>query len=599
MSKYPINNINYFSERNNFNIDNQRKKLLHSLNNNSLLLKNIIKNKEKQKNIIKKLFEIYTEKQNKENKENKENKNIKTQEKTPYKREKAENFYFSSTNIPKDEISQKENYNINSYDNKLNRHIINNDLLSYKSNLKSKINKKKDNYFKIAVTISKNNFRSPINNQKKKSIFSIDNSRDEMDRHVLSFQGQKIFATSSFSGLNNRTMYNSPKFNNTNNSELFRNYNELKLKKEEIYKRKIKKSISSEKRQILQIQRDKEIKEHTLDLIIDNNYRNKRPILYSYCRNSKYINKIHIQKKDTKGKINKKSCNVRTGNKNMNINPYITSQNSNYINSLPNNIVRIMNKYNNLSYSRDYDINFKNNNKSTNKCINKKINDISTDNYINYNNLPHTPKNYYLQKNCRNYSNIINTAGNIKVSNFIRNKRNIKSNTIDLNMNKIKNLKHKYKNLTPDRYTNPYKFIISKKKFLEDLLNNIILFSEDNKLTIRMHCFKDINQEFIFKRKKPPKLYIQKVVNIFLSSKIKLFLNCLKNKNISKMKILSSIKEEEEKSKTELMKNESQFEEQDNFNYLKNRNNKIYELKQRNFMSSRNNANGKIKKINI
>ena len=571
MIDYPLHNINCFREKYPLNNDNERKKETFSLNDNSFLLSNIIKNKELQKNLSKKLFEIHIEKPiiKFENK--------KVQEKSPY--EKKERII----HIPKNESIIKEE--------KLNNYI-NNIEISYKNTSNSNINKKKynHNYNKIPINIYQKDLQSSINANNKSYTLNKNNSVTELDRHILSFRGKKIFANSSFSGLNKKIKKNSPIQNYSNDSELFRNYNELKLKKEEIYKRKIKKNISSEKKQLLTIQKDKEIKDKTIDIMLDNSYKSRSPILYNYYKNNKYINKIPFPKKDNRVNINKNDNIKKTNNKNMKISN--TNNNDNI--SLPKNIAKIMNKYNDFCYSKNNNINNYRTNKSRNYYINTKIDDFSTYKKNIYNNMPKSSQNHYYS-----YYNINNEMEINKNSNNIRNK-NIKCNTINFNSNKKQN-PHKKKVVTPEKYINLCNFINSKKKFLEDQLNNIILFSEDRKLTIRIHCLKNIYQEFIFKRKKPPKLHIQKGKNIFISGKIKFYLNYLKNKNISKstkdMKSLYEIKEEEEKSKAELTKSESQIEELDNSKYfINNRKNNICKMKKMIHMDSLNHICKTIKK---
>ena len=565
MSEYPNKKNNCTNQKYRFNIDNETKKALLSLSNKSIFLKNIIKNKEKQKTSNKKLFEMCSEERKKRFGK------LKIHDQSPY--ERSEIIYQSPINTTKTERIQKEDYNNKPYENNYSNYSKNSEFHFYKTNLTSKINNKRNNYiyYKLPNNISYKSFQGKNNTQNKSSIDDKDNRRTEIDKHVISIQGHKMFTNSSFSGLNNKAMYNSPISNHINdNTELFRNYIKLKLKKEEIYKRKNKKDISSEQNENF-IKKDKEIKEKNFNYITDNNDKSKIQVLNSYYKDSNYKNKIPIQKKDIKYNIKKNFIIKRNNNNSKMIYSYISSQDNVNTRNLSKNIIKIMNKCNNLSYSRDNNIYNNNTDKSRNSYILKrKKNDIS--NYTNFNTMYKSFKyNFYSLKNHRNYNNVINNTEINKSSNNIQ-KKNIILNCIESNMNKKLNTKSKNKMFTPEKNTNPYKFVSSRKQFLEDQLNNRILFSHDKKLTIRIHCLRNINQEFIFKRKKAPKLCIKKANDFFLIGNKLSNLNYSMFRKISKTtinkNILSSIKEEE-KSRAELTKSESQLEELDNSYYAK------------------------------
>ena len=66
-----------------------------------------------------------------------------------------------------------------------------------------------------------------------------------------------------------------------------------------------------------------------------------------------------------------------------------------------------------------------------------------------------------------------------------------------------------------------------KKKFVEDHLSDSIPFTENQKLTVKIHCLHNCNQIFHKKTKTRQKLKIQKIMNIFLSKNIGLYLDYL------------------------------------------------------------------------
>ena len=90
---------------------------------------------------------------------------------------------------------------------------------------------------------------------------------------------------------------------------------------------------------------------------------------------------------------------------------------------------------------------------------------------------------------------------------------------------------------------------------------------------IKLHSIQNINQLFTEKRKKKQKLKIERNINIFLNNNIKSYFNYITNckvkkpQKIKRKKLLSSIKEVEEKSRTDLTKSESQIEEQEKIIY--------------------------------
>ena len=184
-------------------------------------------------------------------------------------------------------------------------------------------------YYKIPINMNQRIAKSP---QLGRSININDDYYNECK--VLNYNGKKIFTTESFNNLRCHTKSNSPEKNdNQKESELFRNYEELKKKQDEIYKRKIKRDSSHYRKQILKMKKDKEIKEQTINKdklkIIplknlvqknirfssnDNNKRNQYYInTYQNNENNSH-NKLYYYTKITSNKNNK-----NINNKNHNI----------------------------------------------------------------------------------------------------------------------------------------------------------------------------------------------------------------------------------------------------------------------------------------
>ena len=560
MTEIPIHKINSFREKNRFCFDNEKKNILLNLNYDSLFLKKVIETKEKQKNASKKLFEKKNQIENK-----KYNTNENTL-KTPYESAEKGNLY--PINSYKKGNNSSKDYSCKR-DSNLDKHNSN-------SNLNSKTLNKKNlicNYCKMPIKLY-SGCNTPLYSQNRKYSLNKDNTEPKKVCQYLSFNGQKIFSTSTFNGLKNKTFSHTPIINNentnnnnnSNNSELFRNYNELKEKKEQIYKRKMRKAVSAEKRQILKLKNDQEIKEETINLKhnTNNNSLKKNEIIRKIplWSKEKIDNKKDKEKKYSKTDIIKK-------NKDYNISGDI---NDDIINNFKEG------RFNN--FSKSFRINKIENLYIGRAKLNKDIFKKMKDNLI-YN------KNYYKK--------IDNTKSSINSNNIIKNKNNStykiikyeKPHSIDLPIKKQKNLKNKAK--TPDRFKVQIKLNNPKKNFVEDESYNSLFISEDTKLTIEMRSLQNVNQIFSIKKNNIQDLKMQKIINVYLGKSKKIFLNYLKstnkptnyikNKNIN---YLSSIKEEEEKSKTELTKSETKMDEQEKKIYNKsNRLKRLGELKKK------------------
>jgi len=209
-------------------------------------------------------------------------------------------------------------------------------------------------YIKVPITISNRVSKSP-------NIYGTINIKNKLGDpvKVLNIGGKKIFATDSFNGLTNCTQNQNTPIKNEN-SELFRNYNELKKKKEEIFKRKMKRNSSMYRKELLKKQKDKEIKEQRVNI--------------NFSGNNDKLRIIPLKKKIM---INSKSQNSLFS-KNINDN-----NNSNiYDNNKQNNIEKknqhiiILQKSKNLYNKKK----FKTNNIFISKNIKKNKNNISNNN---------------------------------------------------------------------------------------------------------------------------------------------------------------------------------------------------------------------------
>ena len=276
----------------------------------------------------------------------------------------------------------------------------------------------------------------------------------------MNFNGRKMFAPLSLSKINNINSQNL----HENKSELYRNYHELKLKKEEIYNRKLKQNLSAENRQILNIKKDKDIKQQTIEHLTINNNLNRNKKLNKIKKIPRGNKKLkHIKKEDILKKIEE--------NKNSN-------------NSF--SIVHKIDKKMILTLNNKKDIN------SSNLTFikNPKLFTVNQKNikYIKY--IKSTKPNK------------INFMHNINITD--ENKENISQNIINGNI--MKN-----KTNTIDNFSKKNKrIIITKNNINGNLMKESIFHSKDNKLTLKIHTLKNRNQI--------PKLSIEKF-NISISNK--------------------------------------------------------------------------------
>ena len=519
MSEFPpIAKFNSFREKNIFCKDEEKKVALLSINKNSIFLRKVIESKEKERHASKKIFENDTKKINMRAKKISYDNNNKRIYQSPINSQKI-------INTSKNEEPNKRYEPI--LDNNLKKNKLSNNLNRDSKIYENTKSFNSSNNSKLSINKLTRGFLSPNNFQNKSFVFNYDS---ENDSNCLSFNGKKMFSSSTFKSLNSPIIPNSPKFINENNGELYRNYSQLKLKQEEIYKRKIKKSMSAEKRKILEIQKNKEIKEKTIDFN------------HKIIKNNNPIKKIPIGQKQAKFYIIKSNDNKENLSNNIILTNIVSPKNNNkklIINTSIENII------------------YKGKNGIKNNKINQKSNKhllSINQNYIN--NIKNSLKKYF--SNRTENSNIIKKSKKNTNSNYL--KKNYKNFKIIF----PKNNKKLTKSSTPDRFKLPNN-IIDQKKYIEDQLNDSLYIAKDKKLIIRIHSLQNINQIFLMKGKNKQNLKIQKFMNICLSNNIKLYLNYLVNnekkiKNKKYKNILSAIKEEEEKSKAEIAINESQIE---------------------------------------
>ena len=527
MFEKPLHKINSFRENHKLNLINEYKNSLLSLNKNSIFMRKVIESKEKERKSRKKTFEINTAKDicNYEN--------VNAEDRFTYNNV-SKFTYLQNNNIKTESSISKERENTKMTENVLNEYIKNSSIISSR-------NKKFKNQIK-----EKSSF--PINDSYKTIISSINFKNDsfsnrnksgcETDRYVLNYNGKKIFATFSFNESNNKTIC--PRRNN--DTELFRNYSKLKLKKEEIYNRKIKKDSSAERKELWTIEKEKELKDQNLAILSKekkNRAQYAKKVKKIPLGNKRIFESQNCIKKGNQISLRKKDINSFT----------LTQDDEDTLKSLSKNTIESTNKSKTKNKSLSFSSNNTSNNNTNSYAIEKMINAISINNKLKY--------NLYSQ----------NFNDKILVNQNINYERKELSNSKDLNIYKI----HKLIDMP--------KFIESKKKFVEDELKESMIVTNDKRLTIKIHCIHNLNQLFLLRRKKR-NFKIQKVMNILLSSEKKFYLNYLWNNQIpNKMRSfknynsLSSIKEEE-KSKAELTNSELQIdtqEKQSNFNQAKDR----------------------------
>ena len=537
------------------------------MNENSILLKKILSNRAF--NSSDKRLEINENNQN--NAKPKKFVRFAQPENISYKNIYQSPIIINNKHNNSNEVIHNKKYENILYNNNLKKIKIYsniNKLGPYKKNAKIiniNNNLTKPKYYKISTNYSKTSQNSPIiyKHSRFNSNTNINDYNNE--NNVLNFKGRKIFSN-SFSALSNNSKCNSPIKNENNNSirgsELYRNSEELKKKKEEIFLRKMNRESSALRREILRKEKDKDIKDQKIDIKINslNNSIKKND-------NSNTKNRIRIipLNKEINYNIRKKSKNCIS--KDNSDNNHVKNNNSFNINSKSRNKILSNNQINN-NIKRIYKNSNDNNNENIELNNSKKEKDIKQLNNNNslYNNNSFKSNNIYMSKFSERTppknSRKIGINNRIKENlNFLR-----KSKKSDINDDTNKRRKFYENNkIFSDTHNNPYEFMTTKKKFCEDYYTQEapIIYSKDNKISIKIHSLSNINEIFLGKRQTKEKLKMQRVISIFFNNKVNIknrSNNPISYRFYRKKKDLDSIKsiKEEEKTKEEYKINKTE-----------------------------------------
>ena len=555
MSSINLKEFNNLSRSHNYFMTNDRSKGFPTMQENSLILKRILETRDS--NSSDKIYNFKTVKPRKYVKNiNPENQSYNTISKV---RLIYHQLYPHNNTISKGPFNHHRYHRKNNIRN-ISYNIDNQNIISpYENNYVIKVNKnlKMPKFHKGHM---KKMITSPEISNYAFSNSNINDSDNEI--HTLSFKGSKFFANSFF-GLNNDSLAVSPDKNNINNSnitkgiELFRNYDELKKKKEEIIQRKMKKNLSPKIEENLKKEKDKDLKEKTINIKLQKfepkNENEKKMKLIPLIKNKDGIfnmKKIKPRFNSNDTSPNKKQNNanpINNNNERIIINKSL-QKDPNKINIIINNKV---NNSNNAIFS-----------KGINQSNIIKVSNSSTE-IKNNNSTIYTKKNY--------------KTNNIFISKYCSPQKMTENNKIKENSETIRkkyensenqdkgqmpyNIKT-YSPYPPDILTNPYRFIIPSKKFVEDYSSRTptFLYSDDKKIYIKVHIIPNLEETFLGRKKTKEKLKMQRVISIYFINEndndndkgLNLIRNKIKknNKDLNN-NALSAIKEEEEKSKME------------------------------------------------
>ena len=572
-----LDELNYLAKKHNYFMANNRMNICPNMKDNSLFLNKILRNKlsystdkdikykeiHKPKNVffLKKLNNIDYDNNINNNKESiiiKVNQNNSNFNNNRYSRK---NYYTLKVNTENPNIKKS----ISPYD--------------YNSKSKLKNDSIEDNYSCNKTTIkNQKGFSSMtgIFSQYPHTLSTSNLINTDNDMVVLNHKGKKIFnrSISSFNSIDKNLHENKNK-----GSELYRNTEELKRKKEEIYQKKMKRESSALKREIYKREMDKDIKDEKLN--IDINSKNN-----SINNKSKSKNKYN----SVKGNIiefndnNELKCGINQNNDILNNIPVninfsnIKKRNKNSLDKATqtNSMISRISKYkinrNNFTSLKKINTKSSNNNSIKISPINNNYNIIYSKKNLNNNNIflsiekENTPSKNINNNNNSNINNRIKEnldyLRKLKTSGSFKNKNNYFSNQL----------------YTPEKHNIPYHFSSSKKRFIEDYITEPpIIYSNDKKLTIKVHTLQNINEYFFGKKMTKDKLRIQRALQIIIGKDNKKNGNYFKNKNIyikvKSLKNLSTIKEEEKIQKNykpNLIKKEQKNEKMENYTFKKN-----------------------------
>ena len=385
MSQCPLYKVNSFKEKYKFHMDEEKKNILLSLDKNSIFLKKIIIKKEKDKekernNCSKKYKTVILNK--------KEMKNMDIKEKLSNGNLQKATYYQSPLNRSKKEKINKELNEIKNLDIDFGNISNRNELYSYSN--KNTINNL--NYAK-PIYVSRNIFHSPTNlKNRPKSFRNNIETETEPNKYILNINGQKIFSTPSFTNLTARNRVLS---SSNLDSELYRNYHELKLKEEEISKRKNKKNKDNNSHE-QKIRKDKRIDEKVLNIIYSNRNKDKK-----IFQNGKTDFKINVIKNNF----------IYNNKHSKNAIPLRTVQDNKTRNKVNKNLLFFKGKK-----STD-------NIKVNSNIIDKKLTEnINSNRYNNYTNNNCFSKNIYFSS--KTSFNNINTKKQLSSNNILKNRNN-------------------------------------------------------------------------------------------------------------------------------------------------------------------------------
>ena len=543
-----LEELNYLAKKHKYFKANNRMNICPNMRENSLFLNKILRDKlsystdkdikykenHKPKKVLFFKKMKYTEFDNNNNepiiiKVNQNNSNINNN------RYNRINYYNTDNSKIKNSISP---YNYNSR-TKLNNDSIEDNYSCNKTSIKNQLG-----YSSLTGTFSQ-----------YPHILSTSNiNNTDNDMVVLNHKGKRIFnkSVSAFNSIDKN------QYEINRESELYRNTEELKRKKEEIYQKKMKRESSALIREIYKREIDKDIKGEKLN--IDMNSRN---------------NSINNKSK-SKNKYNSLKINKTEFNDNNRLNSEL-NQNNDILNNIPVNInfsnIKRRNKNlldkgtqtnNMISRINKYKIN-RNNNFTSLKKLNS---NISNNNDIKLNSIKKT-NNYniiYSKKNLNSNNAVLsidkdkdntpsknanntNNSNNSNVNNRIKDNLDYLRKLKTCGSFKKKNNTYSNQLYTSEKHNIPYRFRSSKKKFFEDINEPPTIYSDDKRLTIKVHTLRNINEYFLGKRMTKDKLRIQRALQIIIGKENRKNGNYFKNKNIyikvKSIKNLPTIKEEE------------------------------------------------------
>lgn len=554
MSGLDLREFNTLSKKHNYFLTNNRIEGFPTINENSVFLRKILRTKtptsnikiiDYNKNKVKKL--VQPEKQ--------KNIPIKKAEPSPIidreKQIKSNDFFNNQGYYRNIQEINSENFTINS--NNLNPYIKNSKKLKIKTINDSSI----DNqcYCRIPINIQRRAPYTPdIYKQNSFRFHTYNNNDSDNDIIILKHKGKKLFKKSSF---NTPEKYLSA--NRTKESELYRNTEELKRKRESVFKRKMKREPSEIRKEILRREKDKDLKNEKLNIDIKSinntinteNFMNKNRIKkINVNRNTfnKNNNKIKIINNEIKPNALKKT-NIPLKRITVNIKDINSKTIDNSIHII--NSGKRVNKYkinrNNIDSLQNL-TSPNEKNKEIKPIHNNNINKNNSKNNILYSKKYSQTNNILLNQSNSLQKNTRNKNINQKIKDNLNSLRKSK-NKVSIQGQNINNNNNLY-NKSVDKFKNQYIFVNSnKKKYIEDYAyDKPVIYSNDKKVSISIHSLPGINEIFLGKKMTKEKLKLQRIISILIENENQRKINYFINRNNHRTKDfipLFSIKEEE------------------------------------------------------